>query len=448
MKYPSIIIFFLLELSLFTNCNVVKNKDVTAGMVPISVPFEGNSYVTYPLGSDLIDHSTGKINGFWDDDHTVMSTFFKVGNAGTLNIGFSGSNITGSSVISFTINDVNYEIKVAGKEEKLYPITQIQRERPGYQKVDIRGLKRSGASFGEISSFRIGGEATQGTNHFVTKEEMMKDEASTYFFRRGASTHLIYLIPEEKVDYFYNEALVPESSAINGSYYMINGFSAGYMGMQQLTNGERVVLFSVWSPYNTDNPNEIPEEMRVQVLDYGRNVRIGDFGNEGSGIQCFLDYEWKPGVTYKTLIGVKPDGNGNTIYTAYFHDEKKWQLIASLKLPVTDSYLTGAHSFLENFDPQQSIFTREVTFKNQWARLTTGEWVEVTRAQFSMDNTGRKGLRHDAQGYYDESTNGFVLRGFGFFDQSTEYGKTLERLPSDTGITEINIDELPQDQSF
>ncbi len=66
---------------------------------------------------------------------------------------------------------------------------------------------------------------------------------------------------------------------------MMNGFSEGYMGIQQTTSGEHKVLFSVWSPYTTDDPEDIPEEKRVKVLRKGANVTIGEFGNEGSGGQ-------------------------------------------------------------------------------------------------------------------------------------------------------------------
>lgn len=49
---------------------------------------------------------------------------------------------------------------------------------------------------------------------------------------------------------------------------MMNGFSEGYMGIQQTTSGEHKVLFSVWSPYTTDDPEDIPEERESRC--YGK----------------------------------------------------------------------------------------------------------------------------------------------------------------------------------
>ena len=95
-------------------------------------------------------------------------------------------------------------------------------------------------------------------------------------------------MPEANVEYFYNEVLVTEENVRNSSYYMMNGFSEGYMGIQQTSSGEHTILFSVWSPYSTDNPSDIPEDKRVKLLRKGKNVTVGEFGNEGSGGQSYI----------------------------------------------------------------------------------------------------------------------------------------------------------------
>ena len=151
---------------------------------------------------------------------------------------------------------------------------------------------------------------------------------------------------------------------------MLTGFKEGYMGIQTHTDGPNTVLFSVWSPYQTDNPGAIPEDMRIRTLRKGAGVTAQDFGGEGSGGQSFMDYPWKPGTAYGTLVHVHPDGKGNTDYTGYFRDEKgQWHLLASFRRPHTDTWYKGAYSFLECFDPNTSIHTRSVRFGNQWVRL-------------------------------------------------------------------------------
>lgn len=410
--------------------------------VPISIPFAGNTYVTEPANSGFIDNYSGKIKTDWVDKDIVMSTFFRVGGSGELKIGFIGSNSSGSSKIRFIIEGNSYDVEISGDSTQLYNIAKINKSEPGYVKVDFRGLSKEGSTFGEIYHFRLGGEAAEHTNNFVSEEKMSENKNNCYFFRRGASVHYFYSFPSEDVKYFYNEIVVPEESAVNNTYYMMNGFSEGYMGIQQTSSGERKVLFSVWSPFVTDNPNEIPENKRVKHLRKGKDVTVGEFGNEGSGGQSWLHYSWEPGVTYKALVGVEPDGRGSTVYTAYFYADDEWKLIASFSRPDTDTYYSGAYSFLENFNPTHSIYTRSVYFKNQWVMLASGEWQEVLSAKFSMDNTGREGLRYDVYGEVDDVSNSFMLKSFGFFDEHGVYGSMHRRKPSKLGVPCVDIEAL------
>ena len=61
---------------------------------------------------------------------------------------------------------------------------------------------------------------------------------------------------------FYNELTVEKST--RGSYFMACGFSKGYFGIQELTSGKKIVLFSIWEPGKQNNPNATPEERRVK----------------------------------------------------------------------------------------------------------------------------------------------------------------------------------------
>ena len=180
--------------------------------------------------------------------------------------------------------------------------------------------------------------------------------------------------------------------------------------------------------------------MRIRTLRKGAGVTAQDFGGEGSGGQSFLDYPWKPGMAYGTLVHVRPDGKGNTDYTGYFRDEKgQWHLLASFRRPHTDTWYKGAYSFLECFDPNTSIHTRSVRFGNQWVRLKDGTWKEVTEARFSCDNTGRTGMRGDLYGASDGAF--FFLKNCGFFDEKTPYGTRFTRTGGGTA-PEIDFKSL------
>src|SRR5690606_4541361 len=120
--------------------------------------------------------------------------------------------------------------------------------------------------------------------------------------------------------WFYIEITVPEGEDVLGSYFMANGFAEGYFGIQVNSPSERRVLFSVWSPYETQDPNNIPDEYKIILLGKGEGVTTGEFGNEGSGGQSYKVFNWKAGTTYGFLLKGTPSVNNSTDYTAYFFD--------------------------------------------------------------------------------------------------------------------------------
>lgn len=409
------------------------DEQFTETDVPVYIPFAGNSYITTPKNSDFIDNNTGKFISDWTDPSIVASTYFYVGRTGELNLAVVGSNNTGNSQLRFTIEGKSFDVRIDGPISKIYTVAKLYLKKPRYIRVDVKGISKSGTNFGEITGYRIGNTAASGKSYFVTDDYIAQNASNCYYSRRGASVHWLYTQPTSDVEYFYNEIEVTPENAINSSFYMMNGFGQGYMGIQQTTTGKRTVLFSVWSPYSTDNPNDIPEDEKVKVLRKGRDVTIGEFGNEGSGGQSWLNYEWQPGVTYKALVGIKPGDNGGSIYTAYFFADNEWKLIASFWRPKTTTWYTGAHSFLENFDPRNSIYNRSVSYKNQWMKLSNnGEWIEITNAKFSCDVTGGNGMRYDYSGRVDSDNNAFILSSFGFTNEHTEYGTIFNRKSSGT----------------
>ena len=227
-----------------------------------------------------------------------------------------------------------------------------------------------------------------------------------------------------------------------GSYFMANGFGEGYFGIQVNAPTERRVLFSVWSPFTTDDPKSIPENQRIIMLQKGPGVYTGEFGNEGSGGQSFLRFNWKAGVTYKFLLKGEPVGANHTVYTAYFFapETGHWSLIASFKRPNTSTYLKRFHSFLENFIPDQGDQTRRVLFGNQWIADASGNWTELNRAVFTYDNTAAKGYRMD---YAGGVTNGyFFLKNCGFFSEHTTYRTVFER-PKSNQPPAVELEKLP-----
>ena len=60
---------------------------------------------------------------------------------------------------------------------------------------------------------------------------------------------------------------------------MANGFGEGYYGIQVNSDTERRILFSIWSPFKTDDPNSIPDDQKIKLLKKGKGVTSGEFGN-------------------------------------------------------------------------------------------------------------------------------------------------------------------------
>ena len=390
----------------------------------------GNAYVTSGQ-SAFIDEQGNAIRN-WIDKETVISFYFRAKECGKMNIALQAK---GNSQLEVSLLGKKKKITLNSDTLSRVDLGVFKVKTPGYIKMDIRGLKiNEGEDFGSIAAVIVSGKMQQIA--------YVESDFSTHFGRRGPSVHLGYVLPKEDIEWFYNELIVPEEGDIPSSYYMACGFSQGYFGMQNNTPYKRRVLFSVWSPFETDNPAEIPDSLRVTLVKKGENTIINDFGNEGSGGQSYIHYDWKAGERCRFLMGVKPDGNGNTIYTAYFFDNNKgeWSLIASFRRPKTSTWYTGAHSFLENFNPVMGYINRKVYYANQWARTTDGRWLPVSKARFTCDTTGAKEMRLDYTGGV-EGDNFFLSMG-GFFDDYMDAGTYFDRKGNVTEAPNIDFSTL------
>lgn len=390
----------------------------------------GNAYITSGK-SAYIDEQGNAVRN-WVDEETVISFYFRANECGKVDIALQAK---GKSRIEVSLLGKKKKVTLDSDNLERVELGTFKVKTPGYVKMDIRGLKiNEGEDFGSVAAVIVGGKMQDIA--YVTPN------FSTHFGRRGPSVHLGYVLPKEDVEWFYNEVIVPEEGDIPSSYYMACGFGQGYFGMQNNTPHQRRVLFSVWSPYETDNPADIPDSLRVTLVKKGENTIIKDFGNEGSGGQSYIHYDWKAGERCRFLMGVRPDGNGNTVYTAYFFDNNKeeWMLIASFRRPMTSTWYTGAHSFLENFNPVMGYINRKAYYTNQWARTTDGRWCPVSKARFTCDTTGAEEMRLDYKGGVEGDC--FFLSMGGFFDEFVESRTYFDREGNTTVAPDIDFSTL------
>jgi hypothetical protein len=370
--------------------------------------------MTVPMGGNTWTIHGGKITNMgltnWESSSTRVKTYVYVSQSGTIKLSVN-MNPGGKNKLKFTLQGISKELTVEGSLEKEFYVGKWENIHKGYVMIELQGVSRTADNFGTVSSIGISGTSINGETAFV------KDNIDNYFYwgRRGPSVHLKYTLPASEITEFYSEITVPEGNDVIGSYFMANGFSEGYFGIQVNSLTERRILFSVWSPYTTDDPASIPPELKITMLKKGNNVYTGEFGNEGAGGQSYLVYPWKAGNTYQFLLRGQPQSDNSSIYTAYFFapEEKKWMLIASFKRPKTNTYLKNFHSFLENFDTETGDKTRMAIYGNPWVRDTNGVWTAISSAKFTADQTARKKFRLDYAG--GVKGNSFFLKNCGFF---------------------------------
>jgi Domain of unknown function (DUF3472)/Domain of unknown function (DUF5077) len=237
------------------------------------------------------------------------------------------------------------------------------------------------------------------------------------------SVHLGYTAAEGVA--FYNEVTVDRSAP--GTYFCACGWNKGYFGIQELGDGKKVVIFSVWDS-NQDDPKAVAEDKRVKLLHQGEGVRIGRFGGEGSGGQSFLDYDWKPGATYRFLVTAKVNGD-RTEYSGRFQgpDDKDWRHLVTFSTVTGGTNLGGYYSFVEDFQRDGASLTKErkAHFGDAWVKPVHGDWQPASKARFTGDSNPATNI--------DAGTDGgrFFLATGGATKNATTKLRELMALPND-----------------
>jgi hypothetical protein len=394
---------------------------VAAPVTTATVELAGNAFITGGNeGAVIGEHGLAG----WSNPAAVASTYFRVSGAGPVQVALDASLADGgNSTIRVKINGAPFDVKLAGKARKTYAVGTVNVPAAGYVKVDMQGLSRVKATFGDVAALKV---TANGPLTYAN------DPANYYWSRRGPSVHMGYTVPAN-TEYFYNEMTIPKGQDAIGSYFMANGFGQGYMGIQVKSPSERWILFSVW---DADNG------AKTTLVSKGAGVVDNAFGGEGTGGQTYLSYNWAAGTTYRFITRARPDGNGGSDYSAWFFapETGKWRYIATWKRPAISTYLTGVHSFLENFIDTLGYTERRVQFGNQWARNVAGTWSEVTAGRFTGDATATNAQRMDYAGGLENGK--FYLHNGGFFADYVKTGQNFTR-PATGQAPAVDVAALP-----
>jgi len=413
-------------------------QNITADSA-INVPLGGNGWLSKGAQARIGDDGLSN----WINKHDTISIYIRTEAAGKLKLALKLRIADGSGTIRITAGQAVLTRTIANPDAQVVDFGTVDIKKPGYTRISLQGISKSGKEFAQVSDIVLKGSALNKGSAYV------KNNQGNYYYwgHRGPSVHLNYKLPEEAnntVAWFYNEVTVPVGQDVLGSYFMADGFTGGYFGMQVNSPAERHVLFSIWSPYNTNDPKSIPDSLKIKLLKKGNTVHAGEFGSEGSGGQSYLTYPWVAGKTYAFLIHARANPTlGTTVFTAYFKEAGNgdWQLIASFNRPKSGFYLKGLYSFLENFEPEMGNVTRKVFFGNQWVVDTQGNWYPINNALFTGDATANINYRKDYAGGVDK--NLFYLRNCGFFDDLTPLKTNLTRPLLPAAHPQINFDALP-----
>lgn len=197
------------------------------------------------------------------------------------------------------------------------------------------------------------------------------------------SVHLGY--PQATGVAFYNTCR-PITSA-PGTYFCVCGWDAGYYGIQELGNGNKLALFSIWDSEKND-PNAAPEAERVRTEHVDPRVRVKRFGGEGSGGQSFFPLKWELNDTCRFIVSMSHN-EGRAHYTNWIFEPEagKWTKLVTFSVPSKRTQMRGLYSFVEDFqrDRKSASLTRRAQFGPAAVRSAEGAWQALRQAKFTGD---------------------------------------------------------------
>lgn len=222
-------------------------------------------------------------------------------------------------------------------------------------------------------------------------------EASADLAGRAArSVHLRYApsIPVAEAKEVRANLTVRETAP--GTFFACLGFDCGYYGVQDLPDGRKILIFSVWDPgdrfdFNA-RPDRVSEELRVKELFATPGARVRRFGGEGTGAQMMMDFMWEIGVPVKLRVTAEPDGGDRTAFTAWCKrggGDSAWERVATFSTLHDGGYpFSSVYSFIEDFrrNGESALRRRSADFTE--VAFCAGEgkpWVAAESAVFSAD---------------------------------------------------------------
>lgn len=199
-----------------------------------------------------------------------------------------------------------------------------------------------------------------------------------------------------------------------GSYFQVCGFSHGYCGLQELADGQHIIIFSVWDPAPKAGRKTVAMADRVQVIYVAPKIHSSRFGGEGTGEHILVPYRWHVGQTYHLAIrswAVKK----RTAYAIWLYRAslRRWVHLATFstlaeKPPgLISGEGTGYYAFIEDFHRNtiSAGQVRQATFGPMWIKGIRSRWRVLSRATFASSDAS-----YEARGHISALVDGDCIR--------------------------------------
>ncbi len=376
----------------------------------IDIPIGGNCY---PVAKYLNQTQIG-VAGIrkWTSPSQEFVVYLYLSKIGSLEVQVELEAIRDRATLIFSIDAVSHvcEVKEAGM--LTLPVGEWHLNSFGYKAIHIRLEDTSVGQAISLSRLSLSGSSIDANTIFVP------NGADFYFCRRGVSVYIGYVFPSSLLlTSAHTTTTVPLGYDSIGSFFADIRWDYGYIGLQTISDSERWIIFSIWNPEGNNSHFAIPEQKRVVQIDFGENVDIEPFGNEGSGLKSFIRYDWKTNHSYSFFVHVDPVEESHSIFSGYFFDPEKkmWKLISKIKAPVPRAYLKDLSSFIECFYPDYGDQPRGCKFSSQWVKDNMGQWHELNNAEVRPTQESQYRLDFSAR----DDDDAFFIHSGGFFNGQT-----------------------------
>ncbi|VVE24435.1 hypothetical protein PCA20602_03318 [Pandoraea capi] len=136
---------------------------------------------------------------------------------------------------------------------------------------------------------------------------------------------------------------VTKEPGYNGRTYWAHQWSftgtqdSGYVGLQSVSGYDKILNFSIWNATGWRDST---------------GANCGYFSHEGNGVQCWINYAWKEGVTYK--VRVAKDGADGWRATIIDTQTNAQVAVATIVVPTSYGGLSQLVEWVENFSQGQN----------------------------------------------------------------------------------------------